>query len=97
MDDTDIARAIAYFETCEDVDLLRNILRSIQPRAAAAVRRSERLRTGVPEPRDIAVADAVASSEEALRTVRATDDFAQLQALSRNIGRRVEELMSRDR
>ena len=94
-DERAVARAIAYFETCDDVELLRELLRALRPRAAAEVRRHERRGTDAPSPRPIAPAEHPATLAEARRTVRETSDFAQLQALSRAIGRRVEALQAR--
>jgi hypothetical protein len=90
--EADVARAIAYFEACEDAEELRDVLRNLRPRAAAEVRRHERRGTQAPAPRAIAAAEGAATAAEALRTVRQATDFAQLQALTRAIGRRVEEL-----
>ena len=90
----DVARAIAYFQACEDAEELRDLLRTLRPRAAAEVRRHERRGTEAPSPRTIPAAAGAATAAEALRTVRETTDFAQLQALTRAIGRRVEELQS---
>jgi hypothetical protein len=91
-DEKDVARAIAYFEQCDDVELLRGLLRSVRPRAAAAVRRHETRGSRVPDPDEIEASESPASEAEARRVLRTIDDFAQLQALSRAIGRRVEEL-----
>jgi hypothetical protein len=83
---------MAFFSRCDDVDLLRELLRSLRPRAAAAVRQHEMRGSRVPDPDDIEAAATPATESEARRILLATDDFAQLQALSRSIGRRVEEL-----
>ena len=92
MEMKEVAAAIAYFERSDDLNQLIELIRAIRPRAAAAVRRFESRNTDVPAPLEIPRADVPASREAALRTVRETNDFAQLQALSRAIGRRVEEL-----
>jgi hypothetical protein len=88
----DVARAIAYFSACPDAELLRGVLKIVQPKAAAAVRQAMQQRRDVPPPLDIAASADAATQEQALRTVRSTQDFAQLQALARAVGRRVEEL-----
>ena len=87
-----IARAIAYFETCDDAALLKDLIRSIQPRAAAEVRRAQQQGRPVAPPLEIAAAPAAATQDEALVTVKTTTSFAQLQAMSRAIGRRIESL-----
>ena len=88
----EVAAAIAFFESSDDVEFLLGVLRSIQPRAAAEVRRQERRGRDVPAPLPIVASEPPATREAALQTVRATSDFGQLQALSRAIGRRVEAL-----
>src|SRR3954469_5812514 len=90
----DIARAIAYFAACPDAELLRGVLKTIQPKAAAAVRQAQLKRRDVPPPLDIEPSSSAASQEEAMKTVRSVQDFAQLQALARAVGRRIEELNS---
>jgi hypothetical protein len=92
VDEIQIAGAIAYFETCDDLALLRDLLREIQPRASSAVRRLQQQRRPVPPPLEVQPAPEAASREEALRTAREVGDFAQLQAIARAIGRRVEAL-----
>ena len=92
MDESEVARAVAYFEACDDLRLLHDVLRSIRPRAAAEVRKHERRGSRVPAPLTIPPAADPSTREEALRTVKGANDFGQLQALSRTIGRRVEAL-----
>ena len=83
-----VARAIAFFEACEDTKLLRDVLTGIRPRAAAEVRRVK----NVPNPRELAAASSAAGKDEALKTVQATKDLALMQAISRAVGRRLEAL-----
>jgi hypothetical protein len=88
----DVARAIAYFAACTDADLLRGVLKTIQPKAAAAVRQAQLKRRDVPPPIDIEPSASAATKDEAIKTVRTVQDFAQLQALARSVGKRIEEL-----
>jgi hypothetical protein len=88
----EVAAALAYFDACDDLELLMEVLRGIRPRAAAAVRRYETRNVDAPGPDPVAAAAMPATRDAALRTVRQTEDFAQLQALSRAIGRRIETL-----
>ena len=88
----DVARAIAYFSVCPDAELLRGVLKTIQPKAAAAVRQAQMQRREVPPPLDIEPSANAATKDEALKTVRSVQDFAQLQALARAVGRRIEDL-----
>ena len=95
MPSDDIARAIAYFQACPDAELLRGVLKSIQPKAAAAVRQAQMRRREVPPPLDVEAASSASSRDEALKLVRSVQDFAQLQALARAVGRRIEDLNAR--
>ncbi|MGE0687078.1 MAG: hypothetical protein AB7P33_10055 [Dehalococcoidia bacterium] len=87
-----VARAIAYFEGCTDADLLRTVLRQIQPKAAAAARKFSNREP--PNPAAIPPAEVPASKDEALKTAQTVKDFAHMQAIARAVGRRVEELRS---
>jgi hypothetical protein len=90
----EVARAIAFFEATEDIELLRRILGQVAPRAAREVRRllQRRGEAGIPEPALIAPSAQVADQAEAIRTLDLTTDFALLQAMSMAIGKRIEEL-----
>ena len=90
--DHDVARALAFFEACDDRELLQEVLRGIRPRAAAEVRRLTSRGQEPPPPREIGAAPEALTQQQALQTVKDTTDFGQLQALARAIGRRVEEL-----
>jgi hypothetical protein len=88
--DEDIAGAIAYFEQSEDRALLQDVLRTLRPRAAAAVKRFQELKREARAPRNVVAAPDAATMEAALRTVRSDLDFGQLQAISRAVGHRLE-------
>lgn len=90
----DLAGAIAYFEACEDIELLRDLIRSVRPRAAAAVGRFEKAGKEPPPPASVPAARKPASREQAVRLLRSTPDFAVMQALARAAGRRLEQLLS---
>lgn len=90
----DIARAIAFFEQSEDLGFLRDVLRAIRPRAEAAARRYEREGREMPPPEVIEASASPADAADALKTIRSTNDFAQLQAMARAAGRRAEQLAS---
>src|SRR3990170_3197009 len=92
--DHDVARAIAFFESCEDREFLQEVLRGIRPRAAAEVRRLASHGREAPPPREIDAAAEALTQQQALQTVKDASDFGQLQALARAIGRRVEEMES---
>jgi hypothetical protein len=90
----DVARAIAFFESCDDAAMLRKALADIAPKARRLVVRY--LGAGgedaVPPPAEVPSTPIAAAREDALRILRETNDFALLQAMTRAMGRRVEEL-----
>lgn len=90
----DVARAMAFFETTDDIALLHQAVAEIAPRARRMV--GQLLASGgddaIPPPADLRPAKAAASSIDALKTLRATSDFALLQAIARTAGRRIEAI-----
>ncbi len=88
------ARAIAYFERCDDVGLLHQLLEQAAPRIKRIV--AEYIRRGgeddIPPPAEVGPAREPASQEEAVQTLAQVRDFSLLQALTRAIGRRIETL-----
>ena len=87
-----IARAIACFEQSDDMTFLREVLRTIRPKAESAALRASKQGKDMPRPSEVVAAVEPATPAQALATVRATKDFALLQAMSRAAGRRAEEL-----
>lgn len=89
-----VARAVAFFESCDDAALLHQVLAGVAPRARLLV--SRLLRTGseesLPGPADLRAAREPASQEEAVATVRSVDDFSLLQVLARAVGQRLEAI-----
>jgi hypothetical protein len=94
----EVARAIAFFESTDDVALLRRLLTEIAPRARREVGRY--LRKGgegaVPPPAEVEPALPAAPEAEAITVIEKTTDFGLLQALSKAIGRRIEALQERN-
>lgn len=90
----DVARAIAFFEACDDAVLLHRLTRELAPRVRKAVQ--ELLKNAsedeLPPPADLYPAAEAASEKAALATLSGTRDFALLQALARSIGRRIEAI-----
>ncbi len=88
------ARAMAYFDGCDDIVLLHKLTAEVSPRARKIVARF--LERGdedaIPAPADLRAARDPAPREEALRTLRTVDDFALFQLLARAIGRRIEAI-----
>lgn len=88
----DVARAMAFFEGSDDIALLHQLLAEIAPRARRMV--GQLLASGseeaIPPPADLRPAREPATGEQALKTLRATSDFALLQVMARSIGRRLE-------
>lgn len=90
----DVARAMAFFDASDDIALLHQISAELAPRARKMVagylqRGSE---DDIPAPADLRPAREPASKEAAIRTLRATSDFALLQVLARAIGQRIEAI-----
>ena len=92
MRDEAVAGAIACFEASDDIAFLRDVLRAIRPKAEAATLRAAKLGRAVPAPGNVSAAAEPATPAQAMATVRATKDFAQLQAMARAAGRRAEAL-----
>lgn len=89
-----VAGALAYFESCDDVMLLHRLVGEIAPRARKAVAKliAANGDDGVPPPADLRAAKVALTESEALKALRATNDFPLLQVMARAIGRRVEDL-----
>jgi hypothetical protein len=89
-----VARALAFFEQCDELALLHGLTAEAAPRARKYV--GSLLARGdedaIPPPADIRPAREAAPRDEAVETFRKTDDFALFQVLARAIGRRVEAL-----
>ena len=92
--DSEIARAVAFFEASDDVALLRRALAEVAPKAAALVRRQMQRggEVSIPTPSPVRASPDAATEAEAMQTLQATSSLADLQALTRAIGRRVESL-----
>mgnify|MGYP000034586997 CR=1 FL=1 len=88
------ARAITFFENTDDMPLLRKCLEESAPRIKRMVANYLQKGTeeGIPHPADIRGARDGAAREEALQSLRKTQDFALLQAMTRAIGQRIETL-----
>lgn len=91
-----VARAIAFFEQCDDVPYMRQALADVAPKARRLVGAHMRRGGGVPDPASVPPAPIPADEREALATLRAVEDFALFQALTRAIGQRVEALTDED-
>lgn len=89
-----VARALACFEQSDDIAALHALLEEVAPRAKKAI--GQFVRQGgedaIPPPADIGPARDAAPLREATATLRATNDFPLLLAMSRSIGRRVEAI-----
>jgi hypothetical protein len=89
-----VAAALAHFEQSDDLMLLHRLVSEIAPRARKAVAAliAANGDDGVPPPAELRAARVAAPPAEALKILRATNDFSLLQVLARAIGRRVEDL-----
>ncbi len=90
----DVARAIAFFEQCDDVMLLHRLSGEVAPRAKRMVAQfmARGGEDAIPAPADLAASRDVADQKRAVATVHDMQDFALLQVLARAIGRRIEVL-----
>ncbi len=90
----DVARAMAFFETTDEVALLHQLVAEIAPRAKKLV--GQMLARGteedIPPPAELRPAREPASMDAAVKTLRTTGDFALLQVMARAIGRRIEAI-----
>lgn len=88
----DVARALKFFESTDDIALLHELLGEIAPRAKRMV--GQLLARGtedhIPGPTDLRPARDGANRDEAVKTLRAVNDFGLLQVLARTIGQRIE-------
>lgn len=88
------ARAIAFFEQCDDAALLHQLTAEVAPRARKAI--ADFIARGgedaIPAPAELRAARAAAPKDEAVRTLRAVRDFSLLTVLARAIGRRIEAI-----
>jgi hypothetical protein len=89
-----VARAVAFFEATDDIALLHTELERVAPRVRRMVTKllARGTEETLPEPAGIRAARELAPREEAVATLRATEDFGLLQVLARAIGRRIEAL-----
>lgn len=88
------ARAIAYFESADDMALLRACLEEAAPRIKKMVGTFLRKGTeeSIPPPAEIRAAREPATKDEALAALRQAQDFGLLQAVTRAVGQRIETL-----
>lgn len=90
----DAARTMAFLEASDDIALLHQVIAEIAPRAKRMVGQilAKGTEDAIPPPADLRPARVPATKEEALRTVKAVNDFALLQVIARTAGRRVEAI-----
>ncbi len=90
----EVARALAFFEQSDDALLLHRLIGEVAPRARKLVGQilAKGTEEAIPPPADLRAAKHPATQAEALKTLRATDDFALLQVLAKAIGLRIESI-----
>lgn len=88
------ARAIAFFDSSEDMGLLRSLLEESAPRVKRMVAGFLKKGTeeAIPAPAELRGAREAAAQQEAVATLRKMQDFGLLQAMTRAIGRRIETM-----
>jgi hypothetical protein len=90
----EVAAAMAYFETTDDIALLHRLLEEVAPRAKRMVGQflARGAEDNTPGPADLRAAKVPASEPDALRTLRTSNDFPLLQVMARSIGQRIEAI-----
>ena len=88
------ARAVAFFERCDDTVLLHELSAVVARRTKRFVAQTmaEGGEDAIPAPADEPGPASPASERDSRRLVERTRDFAELQGLARAIGRRTETL-----
>lgn len=89
-----VARALSFFEACDDVSLLHRALEEAAPRAKRMVGNflARGAEDSIPGPADVRGAREAANEQEALQTLRSINDFPLFQVLTRSIGQRIEAI-----
>lgn len=90
----DVARAMAFFESTDDVALLHQLVAEVAPRAKRLIGQflARGTEDSIPPPADLRPAREAATREQAISTLRQTNDFTLLQVIARTIGRRIEAI-----
>lgn len=90
----DVARAMAFFDSTDDIALLHQLVAKVAPQAKRLVAGFLALgaEEAIPPPARLHPAREPAPRDEALKTLRDTSDFPLLQVLARSIGRRIEAI-----
>ena len=88
------ARALAFFEGCDDIALLHQLIGEVAPRAKRMI--GDFLAKGgedaIPGPADLRSAKEPLMRADAVKLFRLTSDFQLLQVLARSIGQRIEAI-----
>lgn len=89
-----VARALSFFEQCDDAGMLHGALDEAAPRAKKMVAAylAKGAEEGIPGPADVRGAREAATEDEALKVLRVINDFALFQVLTRAIGQRIEAI-----
>src|SRR5688572_411888 len=71
------ARAVAFFESCDDIALLHRAIEDVAPRAKRMVARhlASATEEAIPPPAELRGARDPADERDAIATVRSVDDF----------------------
>ena len=91
---SDFARAVSFFEQCDDPVLLHGLLAVVARRTKRFVAQAmaQGGEDAIPAPAEEPPPASPARERDARRLVERTKDFGELQALARAIGRRTETL-----
>lgn len=90
----EVAKAIAFFESTGDSELLHRLTRDVASRVKSQVKKllAKGDEDNIPPPADLYPAREAVNAEQAAKILRDTTDFALLQAMARAIGRRIEAI-----
>lgn len=85
---------MAFFGTTDDIALLHEVIAEVAPRARRLVGQylAKGTEESIPGPAELRPAREPTTREQALKTLRATNDFPLLQVLARSAGQRIEAI-----
>ena len=88
------AGAMAYFESCDDIALLHELIGEVAPRAKRMIGAfiAKGGEESIPGPAELRAAREPLPRADAVKAFRMASDFQLLQVLARSIGQRIEAI-----
>jgi hypothetical protein len=88
------AGAMAFFETCDDIGLLHELIGEVAPRAKKMIGAyiAKGGEESIPGPADLRSARTPLAKTDAVKVFRMASDFQLLQVMARAIGQRIEAI-----